>query len=270
MARHRVRAAPDTEAGIGARAFLVHALAFRGHLREALAIRDSVGGFFVPGVFADAALLGYVPAEQARGTFSASLRGGDVPTPALALPWWGAQRDTVALKRFQHLVDTVARFDRPEPSNPTLGRSNAIRLSQMATATRAHLALSRGDTAAALRGFDSLFAAPTPCAWWCQGGQLLFARLLAARGRLDQAARVLNAPPMLEGNVLDASPAPLPSDVLWYLERGRVAERLGDSTRAREAYRYVAAAWQHPDPELGPYPAEARAGLARLTAKSRQ
>jgi hypothetical protein len=48
------------------------------------------------------------------------------------------------------------------------------------------------------------------------------------------------------------------------------AERLGDSPRAREAYRYVATAWLRPDPELEPYAAQARTGLARLTAKSRQ
>ena len=258
IARHRLRAAPDTQAMHQARYFLAHALAFRGRLLEALAVGDTV-----PAILADAALLGYVPEEQARATFNAWLRWPSLPTAALALPWWGARRDTMALRRFQHLADSVVRFNRPQPSN-------AIRLSQMATAARAHLALARGDTATALRRFDSLSAATTPCAWWCQNGQLLYARLLAARGRLDKAARLLNEPPMLEGNVLDASPAPLPSDVLWYLERGRVAERLGDSTRARDAYRFVAAAWQHPDPELAPYAAEARAGLARLTPGSRR
>ena len=63
------------------------------------------------------------------------------------------------------------------------------------------------------------------------------------------------------------SPGPRASDVLWYLERGHVAERLGDRDRALEAYRFVAAAWRRPDPELEPYAAEARAGLARLTAE---
>jgi eukaryotic-like serine/threonine-protein kinase len=268
IARHRLRAAADSQAMHQARYFLAYALALRGHLREALAVGDTV-----PGIFADAAMLGYVPAGQAKATFSTWLRLPDYPSlplVALALPWWGVQRDTVALRRFRYLVDSVARFDRPEPNNPTLPRSNAIRLSQMATTTRAQLALARGDTATALRLFDSLVAARTPCVWWCQGNRLLFARLLAARGRLEKAARLLNEPPMLEGNVLDASPAALPSDILWYLERGRAAERLGDRSRATEAYRYVTEAWQHPDPELEPYAAEGRAGLARLTAKSRQ
>ena len=228
IARHRLRAAPDTQAMHQARYFLAHALALRGHLREALAVGDTV-----PGIFADAALLGYVPEEQARATFRCVAPARARPCPRRArAPLVERAGDTVALRRFAQMVDSMARLD--------LSPGNAIRVAQMATAARAHLALARGDTATALRRFDSLSTATTPCAWWCQNGQLLFARLLAARGRLDQAARVLNEPPMLEGNVLDASPAPLASDVFWYLERARVAERLGDSTRAREAYRYVA------------------------------
>jgi hypothetical protein len=46
-----------------------------------------------------------------------------------------------------------------------------------------------------------------------------------------------------------------------------VAERLGDSDRAIEAYRYVTAAWRHADAELRPVTAEARAALERLTAE---
>jgi tetratricopeptide (TPR) repeat protein len=267
-ARHWLRTAPDPEAMHQARPFLSYALALRGHLREALAVGDTM-----PGILADAALLGYLPEEQARATFGEWLgldNQPSMPTPALALPWWSMRRDTVALRRFRHVVDSVARFHRPEPNNPTAGRSDSIRLSQMATAARAHLALARGDTARALRAFDSLATTRTPCAWWCQNGQLLYARLLAGRGRLDKAARILNEPPSLEGNVLDASPAPLPSDILWYLERGRVAERLGDRARATDAYRYVTEAWRRPDTELERYAAEARTGLDRLTTLAKQ
>jgi hypothetical protein len=46
-----------------------------------------------------------------------------------------------------------------------------------------------------------------------------------------------------------------------------VAERLNDRARALDSYRFVTAAWLHADPELQPYVAEARAGLARLTAE---
>jgi len=256
MARRSLRTAPDTGAIHQARYLLAHTLALRGHLREALAVGDTV-----PAIFADAALLGYLPVERAKATLDALLRLDGPPSvtlPALALPWWSMRRDTVPLQRFAQMVDSMGHLD--------LLPGNMIRATQMATAARAHLALARGDTARALRGFDSLFSAETPCAWWCQNGQLLYARLLAARGSLEKAARILNQPPMLEGNVLDASPAPLPSDILWYLERGRVAERLKDRDRALDAYRYVARAWQHPDPDLELYAAQARAGLERLTA----
>ncbi|HEY7635818.1 MAG TPA: protein kinase [Gemmatimonadales bacterium] len=262
MARHWLRTAPDSGAMHQARDFLGHALGLRGHVREALAVGDTVAS-----VFADAALLGYAPDELARATFNGWLEWPTPPTAALALPWWSARRDTVALRRFRYLADSIARFDRPEI--PSIS-PNQVRLAQMATAARAHLSLVRGDTAAALQVFDSLFAARTTCVLWCQGSKLLFARLLVARGRLDKAARILNQPPMLEGNVLDASPAPLPSDILWYFERARVAERLGDRARATMAYRYVTEAWRRPDPELQRYSAEAQAGLDRLTKLAKQ
>jgi hypothetical protein len=51
------------------------------------------------------------------------------------------------------------------------------------------------------------------------------------------------------------------------LERGRVAERLGDRETAVKAYTYVSVLWRNADPELQPYVAEARAGLQRLTSE---
>ena len=75
-------------------------------------------------------------------------------------------------------------------------------------------------------------------------------------------------PPTIEGGTTPLSQGPRLSDVLWYLERGRLAERLGDRGRALEAYRFVTAAWRRPDPELEPFAAEARAALARLTSES--
>jgi hypothetical protein len=51
---------------------------------------------------------------------------------------------------------------------------------------------------------------------------------------------------------------------LGFLERGRIAEDLGERQKARDAYQFVADVWQHADPELEPYVREARAGLERL------
>ena len=60
----------------------------------------------------------------------------------------------------------------------------------------------------------------------------------------------------------------VPSQVLWALERARVAERRGDRAKASRDYQYVADAWRHADPQLQPYVAEAREALARLAGES--
>jgi eukaryotic-like serine/threonine-protein kinase len=269
IARHRVRATHSQEDLPEARIHLAYALAFRGHLREALTlVGDAPSDLMSNDAFAEAALLGYVPAERARATFDRWLRLGDwppfLPVPALALPWWGAQRDTVSLRRFMHVVDTMTGGPR---SPGALSTDRSARAALLVTAARAQDALVRGDTAAALRAYAPLLGAAAPCAPWCQVDRLLAARLLDARGQLAEAARVLNSPPSIEGGTTALSPGPRPSDVLWYLERGHVAERLGERARALEAYRFVADAWRHPDPELEPYAADARAGLARFTAE---
>jgi serine/threonine-protein kinase len=175
----------------------------------------------------------------------------------LALDWWSGQRDISALRNFVGLIESTAPAE-----HSSAGRSpdDSAWSAQVSAIARAHLALARRDTVAALRAYEPLRAGP--CPWWCQGDQLTMARLLAARNRLPEAARILSAPSTLESDF-----EPRPSDVLWYLERGRVAERLDDRARALEAYGYVAAAWRRPDPELEPYAAEARAGLARLSAE---
>ena len=55
----------------------------------------------------------------------------------------------------------------------------------------------------------------------------------------------------------------------WSLLRGRVAERIGERDQAVRSYSWVVGMWRQPDPELEPYAAEAREGLARLTAEKR-
>jgi serine/threonine-protein kinase len=268
IARHRLRAANSQEDLRDARIHLAYALGFRGHLREALTlVGDAPSDLMSNGAFAEAALLGYVPAERVRATFDRWLRLGDwppfLPVPALALPWWGAQRDTVTLRRFMHVVDTMIGG----PGSQRATSTESARAALLVAAARAQISLARADTMSALRAYAPLLPAAAPCAPWCQASKLLAARLLDATGRHAEAARVLNAPPSIEGGTTALSPGPRPSDVLWYLERGRVAERLGDRARALEAYRFVADAWRHPDPELEPYAADARSGLARLTAE---
>jgi eukaryotic-like serine/threonine-protein kinase len=92
----------------GARLSLAWALAYRGHVREALTLSDTTWQI----VFAEAALLCIVPAEQAAARFKTWLRRPSPDESALALAWWGARADTVALRRFLQLADSAARASR--------------------------------------------------------------------------------------------------------------------------------------------------------------
>jgi hypothetical protein len=123
------------------------------------------------------------------------------------------------------------------------------------TAARAHLLLARGDTAAALRAFRALPDTLCPA---CYVDRLVRARLLAASG-LDREALTALAEP------LAAFLTPL--EVVFALERGQVAERLGLRGDAARVYRFVTQAWVNADPELAPYVTVARAGLARTRAE---
>jgi hypothetical protein len=63
------------------------------------------------------------------------------------------------------------------------------------------------------------------------------------------------------------------SDLMYaarQLERGRLAEKLGDRERAVDAYAYVAAVWRNAEPvQLRDAVTEARAALGRLDADGR-
>jgi predicted Zn-dependent protease len=121
-----------------------------------------------------------------------------------------------------------------------------------AAGARAYLALARGDTVEALRRFAR---SPDSLCELCAVPRLVYARVLASTGHLREAASLLTDRPTL-----------LPSaiDVLWVLERARVAERRGDRVMARTSYAMVATAWRDADADLAPIVAESRAALQRL------
>jgi serine/threonine-protein kinase len=151
------------------------------------------------------------------------------------------------IHRIERHADSIAR-SAVNPVDRNIGLYTSA-------AAKAYLALVRGDTATALRHFED--AADSLCAY-CYLPKLTRAQLLSAK-KQDQKAEQL-----LDGWLV--FPA-WPSEVLWTLERGRVAERLGKREKAAQAYQYVADVWRHADPELQPYVAEAKQGLARLTAE---
>ena len=244
--------------------YLGLALAFRGHMREALAVNERLlrqpsastfSWFLEPMV--DLGLLGIVPDSLARATFDRALEpeaawgGFFTPRYLRGLPWWLSRGDTAALARFGIQAARTARA-------PGDARA-ALRARLLGETSSAFLDLARGDSAAAIRKLsaipDSLCLADN-FAENCFHLNLTLARLLAARGD-DRRA----------GELLDRwrwQGRGSPVFVLATLELGRIAERLGDRQKAAESYGFVMAAWQRADRELLPYVAEAREGLARL------
>ncbi|MFN2566005.1 MAG: protein kinase [Gemmatimonadaceae bacterium] len=260
LARLRVARASADESG-SARAALARHLGFRGHLRDVYAIYGSRA----PWWFAELALVGTAPPDTAAAVFGRWLRnenwgvaaGGMLwtlprpdrarPRAELALPWWASRGDVASLLEFLRR----ARLTERSASNPTergYWRYNTA-------AAQGYVALARRDTAEALRRFGAL--ADTLCLW-CHYERLTHVQLLRASGRYREAAGLLE-------RGLRSWPLQIPSEVLWSLERGRVAERLGDRAKAMEGYRYVADVWLYADPELQPFVAEAKRALKRLS-----
>jgi hypothetical protein len=129
----------------------------------------------------------------------------------------------------------------------------------IAEMSSAYLSLARGDSTEAERKLATI--PDTLClaeghASNCFHLKLTLARLLSARGDDRRAAELLERWRWSIGST--------PLFVLATLELGRTRERLGDKEHAADCYEYVTAAWRRPDPELLPYVAEAREGVARV------
>ena len=159
----------------------------------------------------------------------------------------------MALARFAVLAARTARA----PPTPRA----ALRARLFGETSVAFLELARGDSTAAIRKLSAI--PDTLCladgAATCFHLNLTLARLLAARGEDRHAGALLDRWRWSAGTTA--------SFVLATLELGRIAERLGNTTKAAECYGFVMAAWHRPDRELLPYVAEAREGLARVRGK---
>jgi serine/threonine-protein kinase len=229
---------------------LARSLSSRGHLREAYQVltrADARGS----NIFAEFALLGAVPPESAAVAFQERLSAPSSVLLPQALPWWANRGDTASLKRAGARADSLAGL--PHSAFGTVQR-------YMTGSAAAHLALAKRDTSSAIERFLALPADACPA---CYLDRLTLAQLLAERRRDQEAWQILrNEHPT-------AGVLPWPSQILWYLLRGRVGERLGERERAASAYAWVAGMWRNADLELQPYVKEAREGLARLTAEQK-
>ena len=246
----RARVDADQKAGKRSNAgayMLPNALAARGHVKEASPRTP------FPAVQAQFAVVGAIPADSAtRMARSWIARPGD--GLLFAGPLLAAARDTAGVTDALRKTEAVRR--NPPPNLPPVAKDF---FGYVVASQRAWLALARGDSAEALRLFD---ARPDTAAF---GGNaiddLVHVQLLAVRGRLADAAALLERP------LVGFNPGVSPVEILRALERGRVNQRLGNRERAIEGYARVVQAWRTPDPELQPFVAEARAALQRLTGE---
>ena len=262
--RHEVAGAPPWVADSAMwPQYLATGLAFRGHLRAAaeadrrlLADLEASPHSWLLDPFLGLSLFGVIPDSVAGAAFGRSLEPDEpwepfTPRHFRGLPWWLARGDTASLARFTARAAVVARR---AGSSSVAGRARLL-----GALAGAYLTLARHDSAAAVLELksipDSLCSAGT---FNCFYGKLTLARLLAARSEYRAAGDLLERWWWQgDGPVL----------ILALLERGRIAERLGEREKAVENYRYVADAWRRADPELQPYAAEAREGLARLARR---
>ena len=227
------------------------AAAYRGHLTDA--VRTIGTGF--PPLYGELALLGAVPRESAETVFRA---WAQFPSQGIAatVAWAGAHRDTTMLRQVDRNLEAIVGH--LPPSAPPIAKPV---IGYMVLASRAYLALARGDSTAALRQFLAL--PDSACFTACPLDNLVRAQLLEARGRPQDALTWLNK--RVDGAWFPA----MPSEILAMLLRGRLNEKLGHRDEAMAAYVYVATAWAHGDDVLKPYTEEARAGLTRLGGERR-
>lgn len=241
---------------------LANALAYRGHMHEAYAtdrrlLLDPNGPGFnnVLDPFLSLSLLGVIPESLAATTFGHAFQPGkawEIPPfnrqarQLRGLPWWLARRDTASLARFARRAEQEARS---QPSAKGKLRSRYLHL-----AATAYLELARGDSAGALRRFQSI--PDTLCIVnVCFYEKFIEAGLLASQGRAREAAEILD-------RWVWRGEGPL--FVLGVLEQGRLAEGLGERDKAIDSFQFVLDVWRRADPQLQPFVVEARTALTRL------
>jgi hypothetical protein len=245
--------------------FLAGMLAYRGRLQEAYAVDVSLllapnaspfSAFSDP--FLNLVLLGVIPDSLATANFRLALRPGKawpltpflIPRQLRGLPWWLARKDTASLAAFALRAGQETRRQ-ASSRGKLLAR-------YLHAAAMAYLALARADSTEALRRFQAI--PDTLCiASDCFYEKLTEARLLNGLGQARQAGAVLD-------RWIWSGEGPF--FVLGVLERGRIAEGLGERQKARDSYQFVVDVWRHADPELELYVREARARLERLAAES--
>lgn len=233
VARHPRSSKSFAEDSATLRDYLPLQLAYRGRLHEAyLAMGDN------PRLFVQLALLGAIDPDTASAVFARWLRAGN-PGARHALSWWAARGDTAAIFA---LLQNRTKSPRLRGASPDYDSQ----------AARAYLFLARHDTANAAKAFALL--SDTLCLR-CDKDHLTAARLLARARDFGAADKILRQ--RLYSFVT-------PEEIVFALERGKVAELAGKRDVALRSYRLVIAAWRRGDPEVQPFVQAAQEGIRRL------
>ncbi len=223
----------DSAARVGQ---LTFALSLRGHVREALTLQRSVNAML------GASMAGEMPVAEADSFVLIALKKGETCAPC-AISLWAMMGDTMPIKVVLRAADSLMKLPHPPFDVHELG--------YVAELGRTYMTLAHHDTAGAIRQFAAL---PDSTCHACGWGFITQAMLLSSQGRDADAAAILD-----ETGVFDA-----PLGVYVEFERGRIAEKLGDKPRARDAYSFVGDMWQNGDPYFKQFSDQARAGLKRV------
>jgi hypothetical protein len=241
LLRGALHRAPNPESERGVTMLLASQLALRGHIAEAWPLAVKTRSY----IAAEIVGLGLVSLDSADKAVR-PLLAQDNDAFLIPLPYLAMVHDTAAL------LGKAAEMEK-FLSRDTSARRRAA-TGYIIASLHAYAALAKGDTAVATRLFDGLPDTVISIPF----DAFIRARLL---GKQDPKRAIA---------ILERHSIP---DLLYparELERGRLAERIGDSERAVDAYSFVAAAWRAADPgPLRDGAKEATDALKRLDSDGR-
>jgi len=246
MNRRLRRTDPNYESQIRSlRAYLALQYAHQGRFAEALYLN----GDRPTQLYVELAMLGAIPRARADSVLrswigSATARG---PAVRAALTWWSRLGATDPIEQVKR--DAILQRDTTTRPLPKVAHQVTIRRAD------AYLALARGDTAGALR---QLAAIPDSLCLGCYLDRFEEARIRASRGDLATADS------LLQERLFTLA---TPMEILYDLERGRVAERLGRMSDASTAYQRVSDAWRSGDPLAQQFVEQAQRGQQRVAQR---
>ena len=241
LLRRAIPRAPNPTSDRQVTQLLAYQLAMRGHIAEAWPLAIKTKSY----VAGQIAALGLVPRDVADKEIR---------------PWANDNGDAflATIPVLAMLGDTAALRQKADTIEKAVSRDTSARKAIplfIVASMRAYIVLAKGDSATATKMFDAL-----------PDTLITLPYDIFVRARLIGKQDPKRAIALLERHI--ATP-----DLLYparELERGRLAERVGDTEKAVDAYSFVAAAWR--DADAGPLrdgAKEATDALKRLDSDGR-